>query len=463
MLHWKVLTALAIAANLLPSCTFQEQAEQRSPLQPASIDALATSSTREFLFEVGGLQDAEETFTLENSQFEQNLQMKAIYQPMTLRFQQIERMIVNHQQAVMGNQTETIARTQDDIYELEHRPIAETVNVSYQGINLVGFDLDTNILDFSQVELDPEIDALDISYQYIRTRYQLPSEPALDTLQVLINNSLILPELYSVSNQEILLSFLPPAESEIQFFYRQNTGLLTSQVLAPSTVPSSIIISFDEVTIPTSSFSYDPAAGRIDFLEIPGDGVSVAISYSYRESEQLNYDLIKRPSAFSEIKVIDQNSEAELKIAELNAFRIRFHAEDFVENRRLVVKYKGQDNIFQELRLSHEPTRGSFTTTFDKSLCLSGSGMLRNGRDILLECELEGRSEIRFSYTFMSNRSRFPIHSVTNPEYGLWEVYINDAKIADWRREGNVIIIPENLAADTKVLIRHIPKLPRKS
>jgi len=463
MLHCKKILALAVATLILTACTVQDENDKQSAHIATSIDAIANISSKEFLFQVGGIQDIEETFIIENTQQEQILRMIAIYQQMTLNFQQIERtLITSHQTAQSTEVVELLKLDEVLSVHLSHIPIRSSLTVQLNNTAITDFSIIGQSIDFGLTAGANVGDDVEISYSYLPS-YALPNQPAPETLQVLVDNYLILPELYNLSGQNIQLNFIPPLESEIVFSYRQNEALLRTQILGPAVVENSIIVSFDNVTIPRSSFTFDNKNGILEFIKVPRDNVNVSISYRFRENNQLTYDLLKKPSSINNIKVLDWETRQELPVATLEGYNITFHSNDFIENRELVVIYKGKDNISQDIRLTKEPLADSFQSNFQKSLCLSGAGLLRIGRQVNLDCELAGRTEVRFSYNFTTNRSRFAVHSVTNPEYGIWEVYFDEKKTSRWRREGNVIIVADDLPSETQVAIRHVPSLPKRS
>lgn len=459
-----VPSTLAITLFVLSGCLIQEHTERRAHSHPNSSDIFANNNIREFLFDVGGRQDIEETFILENSQQEQIIRMKSVYLEQTLRFQQTERAVISEDKSPKKSHSEKLIVDANLSVQTSFPPLADSLEIRNEDTLIEDFSLSDSNLDFSDNEDVAAGDELTLSYDYITKNYQLESEPAPGTLQVFVNETLIMPDLYTVQGQELALSFLPPASSTVRFQYRNHLPLISSQPLGSlAIVPDSIVVSYDQLTVPDSFFSYQSSNNTIMLHEIPGDGVEVAIAYRFKERDEYNYELMKKPSSTRRVKVFDWETREEVTFNSISNYTISFDAMDFVEGRELVAIYKGEDNIKQDIRLTHEPIEGSFSSNFQKSICLSGTGLKQDGRHISLDCELEGRSELRFAYTFLTKRTRFPINSVTNPEYGVWEVYIDGKKTADWRREGNVIIIPENLPEESKVLIRYIKSLPPKN
>ena len=101
-----------------------------------------------------------------------------------------------------------------------------------------------------------------------------------------------------------------------------------------------------------------------------------------------------------------------------------------------------------ELQLAHTPVEGSIGVLWNRVACPKEEEQiispLKNFPEIILincpSLRQNTDTEIKISYKYAANKSRFQIPDIDPEEDGVWEVYLNDEKTGEYTRDQNAII-----------------------
>ena len=142
-------------------------------------------------------------------------------------------------------------------------------------------------------------------------------------------------------------------------------------------------------------------------------------------------------------------------------------ATEYRDGRILSLEYpRGGSAI--ELQLAHTPVEGSIGVLWNGVACPKEEeqiiGPLKNfPQIILINCpslRQNTDTEIKISYKYAANKSRFQIPDIDPEEDGVWEVYLNDEKTGEYTRDQNAIIFNNPLPEAAKIRIRYT-KIPK--
>ena len=444
---------LVLGMLLLQACLVQETIHKREESTVSSAEATA-SKVRDFLFDVGTTRSFEESLRIENGMQSQVIKLTRNISAAQTVAKQVERAAIAESIDLNGMANDSFTFTDIRDFNLDRKPHPDSITVTGEMIGEIAlFTVSGRLL-----SIDPSVDlspgeTITVSYQYSKSQFDLEKKPAPESLILSIDGVVLPRDQYTLAEQNVRLSLLPPPGVTIDAHYLEFQALLTKIDLPDNVISDTITVKYDDKQITADDVRFDEPTHSLELVLIPADGVMITVDYSIDQGPKLAYPFNFQPVSDNSIELIDASSGEPITF-DLENSQIVISLAEHTPERELLLRYKKQSDIAQDYQLSHEPIGDQFSMGFDNESCLSGSGITRSGRKLRIDCELEGITTVRMIYAYLTTRTRFSIANISDPDNGVWEVYFNEEKTANWQREGNTIIVPDDLDASTRVRVR---------
>lgn len=115
----------------------------------------------------------------------------------------------------------------------------------------------------------------------------------------------------------------------------------------------------------------------------------------------------------------------------------------------LLVRYKSEASLVQQVELSSVPLEGSLVvrpSAGDCSYTLERTTLTLNGN-------VPAGTVVSISWSYTENIGSFGLDGVTNPDDGSWTVDVNGLETRAFTRQGATITLNDTPSADAKVTV----------
>ena len=291
----------------------------------------------------------------------------------------------------------------------------------------------------------------------LETEYTLTGSAIFETLVVKLDDE-ELQELTGYTREANKIKLVNPVvdNQNLEISYVPEHTPTYQATLSGNVIPESILVSINNTLVGSQLYQYNTMTKTVSLNYQSDEPLEIKADYTVNLGNQLDYNLATTPSSPYAIVLYDEDTMEELMF-NITDSTLSIHPDDFTMGRNLKIVYKDDEDISEGLNLSQLPITNSFSTDFQQELCISGDGLSVEGRKIFVNCELESPMKVTFKYSYKHNRRNFEINDISLPDLGTWEVYYDDVRTSDWTREGNVVIVSEELIESSKVRIRFIP------
>ncbi len=346
----------------------------------------------------------------------------------------------------------SILKTQ---FVLQTVPDANSLVVKVNGVQqTTGFSVSQSTLTFSTA---PAIGAkIEVSYvtgaQPQLKEFALGEAPAADTLQVTVNPAVAYT--FDASRNMVVFDQAPAPNADIKISFRKNVALQKDFSLgATNIVPSSLQVKVNGSV--AQNYSFNAVTGVVSFAQAPADAAQIKFSYKQNLGPILEYPVAVVGHAPFDLKAEDKATGAPVAV-QLVAGKIKIASVDFQESREIVVSYRNENPNQSQFSLPYEPQMDSLVIESSAPECQLNAGLRVEGKTLHIECAVPADASFRIKYNFEATIVKaFSMLQVSNPEVGLWEVFVGGVLRGDYRREGHKIIFDGDLPVLTDVKIRY--------
>ena len=306
-------------------------------------------------------------------------------------------------------------------WSLKQVPEAGTLRVLVNGSELSnGFTLSQNTVTFSTI---PPANST------VKFLYRVGSTPTFTTVNL---SSSVYPESEAVTINgnplkrgddyqlatgmvsQIIFKSAPPALSKVIVNYKKNQALQSSFPLRGELVPQSIVASVAGVKIPVT---YDSNSQTINFAQAPSEGAVITVSFVELGSALLTYPLNLGSSVPAELTAVDAATKAPLQVSYTpsgSSGTITFNGADFVDGRRIEIRHLSSITQMGSYPLPVSPMPGTTSVVPDQGLCSGLNAFSVNGNVLTLNCPLPSNTGFVANYKSLESiRNQFSIDSLS--------------------------------------------------
>lgn len=309
-------------------------------------------------------------------------------------------------------------------WSLKQVPEAGSLKVLVNGSELSsGFTLSQNTVTFSMIP--PANSSVKFIYRVgstpTFTAVNLSSSVYPESETVTVNgNALKRGDDYQVATgmvSQINFKAAPPALSKVIVNYKKNQSLQSSFPLRGEIVPQSIVASVVGIKIPVT---YDSNSQTINFALAPPEGASIAVSFVELGAALLAYPLNLGSSVPAELTAVDAATNAPLQVSYTpsgSSGTITFNGADFVDGRRIEIRHLSPMTQMGSYSLPVNPISGTTSVVPDQGLCFGLNAFSVNGNVLTLSCPLPDNTGFIAHYkSIESVRNLFSIDSLSQVE-----------------------------------------------
>jgi hypothetical protein len=354
---------------------------------------------------------------------------------------------------ISANVSRIVARR----FPLAHVPDPGTLMLTIDGRQLTsGFRVEGQTLILEPNTVDVDDLKLVVTYSYGATpkfdRVTLSRAVAPGTLAVKVGSETLKAGDYDydATTRELIFDAMPPDDAVVVVRYRPYQPLPKRFVLngidllgAPLEV---------KVAGQPTAFSFDPAGPAIELKTAPADGVEITVRHRSAAGRLTRY-----PAAFAGKTILPMGRDAKTGASvpvQLDQGEIIVAADDVVDGRRVAVTFDLGDTP-QELTydLGHEPVPGSVSVVDENGNEVCDAQTV--GTVVELSCEPAEAGSFTMSYSHVvEHYSTFTLPGQFPADAATWEVWVDDQRLDDFRRDDYTITIAAGLLApDSQVKV----------
>ena len=350
----------------------------------------------------------------------------------------------------------------EDRFTLKQVPDAGTLKVHVNGIaQPSGWMLTGKVLEF--VVPPEEGSNVTVEYSYgaapIYRRFNLVHKPSPGNIQVLVNNVEASSSDYTVdySNPSVTFANPPADRSAIRVNYKGELNLLDSWDLEEEVKAGSLGITVNNVE--NLDFVVDEVTGRVTFDMPPPEDALISFSWIAVGQPILTYPFVLGGVDPNSVSVSDRDSGLPVAFDYVNS-QLMFAASDFVEGRRIEVRFANAARQMFEVELPTSPIAGRVLAEGGGVTCDTSPKLQISGRRVIVRnCGFPASTvKVKVDYDYViSSKSSFSFDVSDFPapdDYQVWTVSVDGVATDSYTRIGKVISFSDPLPIGASIKVR---------
>jgi hypothetical protein len=348
--------------------------------------------------------------------------------------------------------SQNIATILDRRFTLSRIPDPGTLQVSLNGVvQTSGYTVTANVVVFDLPPVDGTV--VSMSYRYgalpLKKTFTLSSAPLDGVVNVQFNGVPVTTGYeYQAGSNSIVFTDLPPDFVQIRASYRKSLDLKKRFDLGRKYVKESLRVYVNNVE--TTDFTADPT---IDFAvtlnTAPPEGAAVLFTYTAVGDPILNYTFNIQGRSAQNLSIVDAVTGANVGHIYLLGV-IRFVSGEFVEGRKLKLRYWNEARDMTQVMLPAAPVTGSVKVVGGIKVCDSTKFSVTNNTVQVGRCDFaDDTTIINVQYKYVV--AQYTSFVFDDPELGnaktplQWRVWVNAVETKVFTVTGTTITLPANL------------------
>ena len=286
----------------------------------------------------------------------------------------------------------------------------------------------------------------------VTSRFALGETPAPGTVNVMVNGKVAATTEYGLDagTNEIVFAAAPAYGADIKLEFKKNVTLLTTFALNPSILPASLSVKVNGVA--TTEYSVS-AAGELVFTAPPKEASLIDATYKVVIGPVYKYPVAVSDKSIKTVKFTDAGS-GQVVAAELSGNVATIKPEDFVVGRKIIMSYRLNGAGVLDATLPQAPLPGTLVLSASEEEC----SKVLNGTKLTIDCNIPSGTDVKVSWDYLGEvKKEFTATGVPYPEFGTWQVFINNIETTAYSREGAKITLSESPKADAMVTLAYVP------
>jgi hypothetical protein len=344
-------------------------------------------------------------------------------------------------------------------YTLKNIPDLSSAQIKINGAAVAsGWTIKDQTLTFTAAP--PPGASIDIRYTVgarpIKSRFKLTASPAMDTLKVMENGSVLAPQKYAYDSATNELVYTAADNADVRVDYRQQTPALVSVFdLGAGVHAATLDVKVNGVVAKNYSLSSDNKT--LIFAVPPADGAQILFTLKRFKSKRLAYPYTL-PSGLVggtyEVRYLATGAKIPVIIG--NGL-LTITEPQHIEGQKLAVIYRVvKPANGWELPLASVPDQGSLRVKAGSIECAPSTFSVVSGK-LLLKCDTGGMDRVDVSYTHTQpSLSLVDFPEVAGKSGIEWAITINQKPVVageDFRVEGTKIYFLKSHLPSSKVKI----------
>lgn len=324
-----------------------------------------------------------------------------------------------------------------------------------------GYTVTGRLLEFANPP--PEGAKVSVSYSHGSTPrakvYPLRFKPLADKLYVTVNGQLVQPADYKVNvgaTSSVEFYAYPVDAAKIAVSYTRDVALNTQFGVGEPVRAGSVRARVNGVE--TTDFTVIESDGIVTFGTAPADGATILLSFVTVGTKILSYPFTVNGGAPVDLEVADATTGAPVKFA-YQSGAVVIDATEFVEGRRIVLRYDNTARQHFEIELPNTPLAGSVVAyggmTECKQVTLTGNVVAVDACGFA-----DDVISVAVRYAFVTARIQeftFTGDRLPSPsDYQEWKVLVNGQPATGYTRVANVVTFDRTLPLGAVVKIQLI-------
>ncbi len=348
--------------------------------------------------------------------------------------------------------SQNIATILDRRFTLSRMPDPGSVQVSLNGVvQTSGFTVTANVVVFDLPPVDGT--TVGISYRYgalpLKKTFTLSSVPLDGVVNVHFNGVSVTTGFDFVpTSNSIVFTDLPPDFVQIRATYRKSLDLKMRFDLGRKYLRETLRVYVNNVE--TTNFTADPAIDNaVTFAVAPPEGAAILFTYTAVGDPVLNYTFNVQGRAAQNLTVTDATTGANVAHLYLLGV-IRLANGEFVEGRKLKLRYWNEARDMTQVMLPASPVTGSVKVTGGIKVCDQSKFSVTNNTVQVGRCGFaDDTTSISVQYRYVL--AQYTSFVFDDPELGnaktplTWKVWVNGVETKVFTVLGTTITLPANL------------------
>ncbi len=348
--------------------------------------------------------------------------------------------------------SQNIATILDRRFTLTRIPDPGSIQVSLDGVlQTSGFTVTANVVVFELPPADGTV--VSISYRHgslpLKKTFTLSNEPLDGVVNVQFNGVPVTSGFaFNAASNSIIFTDLPPDFVQIRATYRKSLELKKRFDLGRRYIKESLRVYVNNVE--TTDFTADPAIDNaVTLTNAPAEGAAVLCTYTAVGDPILNYTFNVQGRAAQNLTVTDATTGANVGHVYLFGV-IRFVSGEFVEGRKLKLRYWNEARDMTQVMLPAAPITGSVQVTGGLKVCDSSKFSVTNSTVQVGRCGFaDDTTSISVQYKYVL--AQYTSFVFDDPELGnaktplTWRVWVNGVETKAFTVQGTTITLPANL------------------
>jgi len=286
----------------------------------------------------------------------------------------------------------------------------------------------------------------------VTSRFALGEAPASGTLNVVVNGKAAAAAEYGVdaATNEIVFAASPAYGADIKIEFKKNVTLLTTFLLNPAIQPASLNVKVNGVGTTEYTLS---AAGELVFNAAPQEASLIDAAYKVVLGPVYKYPVAVSDKSIKTVKFTDASNGQSVAV-ELSGNVATIKPEDFVNGRKITMSYRLTGAGVLDATLPQTPLPNTLVLSASPEEC----SKVLNGTKLTIDCNVQSGTDVKVSWDYLGEvKKEFTATGVPYPEFGSWQVFINNVETTAYKRDGVKVTLRDLPNADAIITLAYVP------